>query len=117
MRRFAWIVTLPLIAIVAVFAVDNRQAIELELWPLPWALPAIPLYLLTLGLVLFGFILGVAVMWFTGARLRRQHRGLKRDLDEAKVELHMLRRQAPQSQPRRPGTALATTQTNLPPAA
>jgi uncharacterized integral membrane protein len=116
MRRFAWIVTLPIIAIVALFAVDNRQAIELNLWPLPWALPPVPLFLLTLLLILFGFVFGVLVMWFTGARQRRQLRQAKRDLDEARMELHTLRRQAP---PRTTGTgtALATTQTRLPPAA
>jgi uncharacterized integral membrane protein len=115
MRRFAWIVTLPIIAVVALFAVDNRQAIELDLWPLPWALPPVPLFLLTLLLVLFGFALGVLVMWFSGARQRRHLRHAKRDLDEAKTELHTLRRQAPQA--RSPGTAIATTQTRLPPAA
>jgi uncharacterized integral membrane protein len=114
-RRFAWIVTLPIIAIVALFAVDNRQAIELDLWPLPWALPPVPLFLLTLLLVLFGFAFGVLVMWFTGARQRRQLRQVKRDHDEARMELHTLRRQPPQ--PRTTGTALATTQTRLPPAA
>jgi uncharacterized integral membrane protein len=113
MRRFAWIVTLPLIAIVALFAVDNRQAIELDLWPLPWALPPVPLFLLTLLLVLFGFLLGVLVMWFTGAKHRRNSRQTRRELDEAKMELHTLRRQP--APPR--GTALATTQTRLPPAA
>jgi uncharacterized integral membrane protein len=115
MRRFAWIVTLPIIAIVALFAVDNRQAIELNLWPLPWALPPVPLFLLTLLLILFGFVLGVLVMWFTGNRQRRQLRQARRDLDEARMELHSLRRQAPQA--RGTGTALATTQTRLPPAA
>lgn len=113
MRRFAWIVTLPLIAIVALFAVDNRQAIELDLWPLPWALPPVPLFLLTLLLMLFGFVLGVLVMWFTGAKHRRHLRQTRRELDEARMELHTSRRQGPQ--PR--GTALATTQTRLPPAA
>jgi len=115
MRRFAWIVTLPVIAIVALFAIDNRQPVALELWPLPWALPPIPLFMLTLLLILFGFVFGVLVMWFTGAKQRRQLRQAKRDLDEAKMELHSLRRQPPQA--RSTGTVLATTQTRLPPAA
>ena len=114
MRRFAWIVTLPLIAIVTVFAVMNRQDVALDLWPLPWEF-ATPVFLLTLLLILFGFVFGVLVMWFTGAKQRRQLRQAKRDLDAAKMELHTLRRQP--SQPRSAGTALATTQTHLPPAA
>jgi uncharacterized membrane-anchored protein YhcB (DUF1043 family) len=75
----------------------------------------VPLFLLTLLLILFGFVLGVLVMWFTGNRQRRQLRQARRDLDEARMELHSLRRQAPQA--RGTGTALATTQTRLPPAA
>ena len=114
MRRFAWIVTLPIIAIVTVFAVMNRQEVTLNLWPLPWDF-ATPLFLLTLCLILFGFVFGVLVMWFTGTKQRRHLRHVKRDLDEAKMELHSLRRQPPQ--PRGSGTALATTQTRLPPAA
>lgn len=110
MRRFAWIVTLPLIAIVALFAIDNRQPVELELWPLPWALPPVPLFLLSLLLILFGFLFGVLVMWISGAKQRRRLRALKRDLDEAKMELHTLRRQPP----RATGTALTTTHTRLP---
>jgi uncharacterized integral membrane protein len=111
MRRFAWIVTLPIIAIVTAFAVMNRQAVAINLWPLPWDL-AVPVFLLTLLLILFGFCFGVLVMWFTGARQRRQLRALKHELDDAKMELHTLRR-AP-AQARSTGTALATTQTRLP---
>jgi len=51
MRRFAWIVTLPIIAIVTVFAVMNRQEVALDLWPLPWDF-AVPVFLLTLLLIL-----------------------------------------------------------------
>jgi uncharacterized integral membrane protein len=111
MRRFAWIVTLPIIAIITVFAVMNRQDVALDLWPLPWEF-AMPVFLLTLLLILFGFAFGVLVMWFSAARQRRQLRQAKRDLNEAKMQLHTLRRQEPQ--PRSTGTALATTQTRLP---
>ncbi len=113
MRRFAWIVTLPIIAIVALFAVDNRQTIELNLWPLPWPAPAVPLYLLTLLLILVGFAIGILVMWLSGAKQRRQLRIAKRELDEAKMELHALRRQPPLAA-RSTGTSLATTQSRLP---
>jgi uncharacterized membrane-anchored protein YhcB (DUF1043 family) len=81
---------------------------------LPWGFAA-PVFLLTLLLILFGFCFGALVMWLTGARQRRQLRRVKRELDDARIELHSLRRQAPQS--RSAGTALATTQTRLPPAA
>jgi uncharacterized integral membrane protein len=112
MHRFAWIVTLPIIAVVTVFAVMNRQDVALNLWPLPWEF-AMPVFLLTLLLILFGFCFGVLVMWFSGAKQRRQLRRTRRELDEAKLELHTLRRN-PAQPPRSTGTQLATTRTQLP---
>jgi len=116
MRRFAWIVTLPIIAIIAVFAVDNRQGVDLELWPLPWALPPVPLFLLVLCAILFGFLIGVAAMWFSGARQRRRLREAKRDLDTARSDLHVTRQQAA-AERRSAGSALVVAQNRLPPAA
>jgi uncharacterized integral membrane protein len=115
MRRLGWIVTIPLTVIVLLFAVDNRQPVELELWPLPWAVPAIPLFALALVLILLGFVIGALAMWFSGAKLRRQNRQLRRDLDAAKSELYGLRNRAPE--PRSQGNAVTVTQTHLPPAA
>ena len=114
MRRFGWIVSIPVIIIVAVFAVDNRQDVTLEFWPLPWALPwPVPVYLLTLGAVVFGFLFGCLVMWLTGARHRRRLREARRDLDAARSELHVVKQR-----PAAPtGTAVTLSQNRLPPAA
>jgi putative membrane protein len=113
MRRFGWIVSIPVIIIVALFAVNNRQSVDLELWPLPWAIPAIPVFALTLVAILFGFLFGCLVMWLTGARHRRRLREARRDLDSARSELHVVKQRpvAPT------GTAVTLTQTRLPPAA
>jgi hypothetical protein len=92
----------------------NRQDVAINLWPLPWEF-ATPVFLLTLLLILFGFVFGVLVMWFSGTKQRRQLRRTRRELDEAKTELHTLRRRQPQ--PRSTGTAIAPAQTRLPPAA
>src|SRR3569623_600395 len=70
MRRFAWIVTLPIIAIVTIFAVMNRQDMALNLWPLPWDF-SLPVFLFTLLLILFGFCFGVLVMRQRGTTHRR----------------------------------------------
>ena len=113
MRRFGWIVSIPVIIIVALFAVNNRQSVDLELWPLPWALPPVPLFVLTLGAILFGFLFGCLVMWLTGGKHRRRLRDARRDLDAARSELHVVRQRhaAPT------GTAVTISQTRLPPAA
>jgi uncharacterized integral membrane protein len=114
MRRFAWIITIPVSVIVVVFAVMNRQPVALNLWPLPWDVGA-PLFMLTLAAILFGFLLGVAVMWFSTAKQRRRLREAKRALDAAHSELHMLRRQSATAPVT--GTAIAMARNRLPPAA
>jgi uncharacterized integral membrane protein len=114
MRRFGWIIGIPVIALVVIFAVMNRQDAALNLWPLPWDVQ-VPLFLLTLGAVLFGFLFGVLVMWVSGARQRRRLRDAKRHLDAAHSELQMARRETASA--RSPGTAVAVSQTRLPPAA
>ena len=113
MRRFGWIVSIPVIIVVALFAVDNRQAVEIELWPLPWALPPVPVFVLILGAILFGFLFGCLVMWLTHGKQRRRLRDTRRDLDAARSELHVVRQR-----PAAPtGTAVTIAQNRLPPAA
>ena len=110
MRRLGWIVSIPVIIVVALFAVNNRQSVDLELWPLPWALPPIPLFVLTLGAILFGFLFGCLVMWLTGAKHRRRLRDARRDLDAVRSELHVVKqRPAPPT-----GTAVTISQNRLP---
>jgi len=113
MRRLGWIVSIPVIIVVALFAVNNRQGVDIDLWPLPWALPAIPVFILTLGAIFLGFLFGCLVMWLTGGRHRRRLREARRDLDAARSELHVVRQR-----PAAPtGTALTISQNRLPPAA
>ena len=110
MRRLGWIVSIPVIIVVALFAVNNRQSVDLELWPLPWALPPIPLFVLTLGAILFGFLFGCLVMWLTGAKHRRRLRDARRDLDAVRSELHVVKQR-----PTAPtGTAVTISQNRLP---
>jgi uncharacterized integral membrane protein len=112
MRRFGWIVSIPVIIVVALFAVNNRQNVALNLWPLPWDVGA-PLFLLTLGAILFGFLFGCLVMWLTGGKHRRRLREARRDLDATRSELHVVKQR-----PAAPtGTAITVAQNRLPPAA
>jgi len=113
MRRFGWVVSIPVIIVVAVFAVMNRQQVALNLWPLPWEMSA-PLFMLTLGAILFGFLFGCLVMWFSGSKHRRRLRESRRDLDAARSELHAARQQRSAAPT---GTAVTVAQNRLPPAA
>ncbi len=57
MRFLSWLVGLPLAAVIVVFAISNRQAATVGLWPLDRALTA-PLYLVVLAPLVVGLILG-----------------------------------------------------------
>lgn len=89
--------------VLAVFAVSNRSAVELGLWPLPGAL-SLPLYLLVLAALLVGFVVGQLTAWIAGRHWRREAReanrriaALEGELDDARAEARVTHEAAPQS--------------------
>ena len=60
-RTLAWLTGLPLMLLVVLFAVANRQTVALELWPLPGAV-ALPAYLAVLGALGLGLVVGAGAM-------------------------------------------------------
>ena len=85
MKRFSWLLTVPLTVLVVVFAVANRSFIPLDLWP--FALEVrLPVFLLVLGSLLFGFLIGAMVMWLSMGKQRQQRRAAKGEI--AKLERH-----------------------------
>jgi uncharacterized integral membrane protein len=70
MRILFWILVLLIAVVAAAFAVSNREALALGLWPLPW-LVELPVYFAILGALLLGFIAGALAAW-TGGRPRRR---------------------------------------------
>lgn len=75
MKHLSWIFTLPITVIVILFAVTNRSPATLSFWPLPWTIN-LPIYLIILGTLFVGFLLGVTVAWASGSRRRRHARQL-----------------------------------------
>ena len=73
MRVVFWIAVALVAAVLALFAISNREAVALGLWPLPFELD-LPLYLAILGALLIGFVAGVGVAWAAGRHRRREHR-------------------------------------------
>jgi lipopolysaccharide assembly protein A len=72
--KLLWWVVLAIVAVVLIlFAVSNRQHISVSLWPLP-DLVEMPLYLVLLGTLLLGFIVGELAGWIGGWRWRREAR-------------------------------------------
>jgi len=92
MKFLSWTV-LALVAVVLIlFAVSNRETVSIGLWPLP-ALVAMPLYLVVLGTLVVGFVVGEFVAWIGGWRWRREARRsrdriamLERELDTARAQ-------------------------------
>jgi uncharacterized integral membrane protein len=91
--RFLWWILLALVAFVLIlFAVDNRESVLVGMWPLP-VLVELPLYLVLLGTLLVGFIVGELFAWIRGWHWRREARRsreriamLERELDAARVQ-------------------------------
>lgn len=116
MNRLAWIVTVPIAIAIVLFAVVNRADVALSLWPLPWEIQA-PLFLFTLGAIVFGFFFGALVTWISGGRTRQRLRHAQRELAEAQALLKQA--QAQHGPAASPGGKAAAAQPNrmLPPAA
>lgn len=92
MNRLAWIVTLPVALLVILFALMNRQEVSLSLWPLPWDIDA-PLFLFTLGAIVFGFLFGALATWLSGGTTRQKLRVARHELADAHDQLAILKRQ------------------------
>jgi uncharacterized integral membrane protein len=84
-----WIIGLTITAALAALAVMNRAQIVLYWSPLHAAL-SLPLYLIILGSIGFGFIFGAVVVWLNMAELRRAKRSQKKEIKTLKQEVSKL---------------------------
>jgi uncharacterized integral membrane protein len=73
-------------AISAAFAVSNRFAVSLALWPLPFVV-ALPLYLLVFAALSTGFVAGSIAAWIGGRHRRRRLRDFRRRIGVLEKEL------------------------------
>ena len=97
--KFLWWIVLALVAVVLMlFAASNRQVVSLALWPLP-ASVELPLYILVLATLVFGFVVGEFSAWLRGWHWRREARRardriavLERELQAARPPLAALPR-------------------------
>jgi len=75
MKRLSWIITLPIMVVVVLFAVANTAPTTINLWPLPWILEP-PLYSIVFGGLFVGFLGGGLAAHLSGAKRRRQARAV-----------------------------------------
>ncbi len=91
MRRLSWIVSLPLLVVAVVFAVTNRHAVPVRLWPLQLELE-LPLYLLVLVALALGLLAGMLIGWLSAGGARRRARAARAKADALAQELERLKR-------------------------
>jgi uncharacterized integral membrane protein len=78
MRFVYWGLTLLAAVICAVFAAYNRTAAVLDLWP--FATLELPVYLVVLGTLATGFLLGSLTTWIGHFGVRRERRRLAKQM-------------------------------------
>ena len=81
MKRFSWILTLPLIAVAVIFSIANRESVTLDLWPFELSLQ-LPLFVILLACIAFGLVVGGMATWLSAAPARRNARQTRRRVAE-----------------------------------
>ncbi len=92
MKRFSWILTLPLIAVAVIFAIANRELTTLDLWPFELS-PQLPLFVILLVCVGFGLAVGGLATWLSAAPARQRARQTRRRVAELEREAARLRQE------------------------
>jgi uncharacterized integral membrane protein len=86
MRIVRWSITVVVAVLLVIFAVSNRQAVEVTFWPFPVAI-ASPLSLVVLGAVVLAFLVGQFVAWLGAQRWRHEARAKQRRIGALEREL------------------------------
>ncbi len=92
----AVVVLVPLAIIIIAFAVANRQNVTVSLDPFNPDVPAAsltePLFVVLLGVLILGVIIGGIASWLRQARWRRNARRLEREVSHLRAEIEVLQR-------------------------
>lgn len=97
MRLIYWLIAGPLIVLAVLFALSNRDYVDLSIWPLPFSL-AVPVYLVALAGLAVGFFAGGIVAWFGAGRSRARARAAERTVRARDVEIEELRRKVKEAE-------------------
>jgi len=95
MKILSWLLFIPFALVVVIFAVSNRGPIAVDFWPLPFS-QDIPLYLLSLGTLAFGFFFGALLTWLSVAKWRVIAMSRKKDTEYAEQEIARLQQKITQ---------------------
>lgn len=101
MKILFWIVVIPLLFVSAFFAIANRDAVEIDLWPLSGKV-SVPLFLALIGALYAGFILGALIAWWGGRPARQRAREATRRANALQRERDALQAQLDAARPKPP---------------
>ena len=92
LRLLQWVLFLLVAFIVVTFMVQNREMVDVSLWPLPFVKPA-PLWSIIIACLLFGFLVGAFSAWLSGGGVRKRARELARANAEKAQQISQLHQQ------------------------
>ena len=92
LRFLRWVLFLLVAFIVVTFMVQNREMVEVSLWPLPFVKPA-SLWSVIVGFLLLGFLIGATSAWLSGGGTRKRARDLARANAEKARQISQLHQQ------------------------
>ena len=92
LRFLRWVLFLIVAFVVVTFMVQNRELVEVSLWPLPFVKPA-PLWSVIVAFLLLGFLIGVTSAWLSGGGSRKRARDLARANTEKAQQISQLNQQ------------------------
>ncbi len=111
MKLISRLLFIPVAAAFVVFAVANRHAVTLNLWPLPLEVD-LPVYIAVLGALAAGMAIGGSAQWISDGRWRRRARAGRRKasalerrltlVEAAREAGHEAGAAAPEAPPKRP---------------
>lgn len=91
LRFLHWVLFLLVALVAVVFVVQNRQQVEVSLWPFPFVQQA-PLFAIIVACLLVGFGFGAFSAWLSAGSTRRRARDLARANEEKARQISQLQR-------------------------
>jgi len=92
-----WLILLPMILLLSLFALSNMEAVELRLWPFDLAWVA-PLGIAVLVLCALAFLLGAFLAWSASFATRRRAREVETAAKLLDAELTGMKQQEAEAQ-------------------
>ena len=91
-KRLSWILTFPLVVVIVVFAIANREMVTFDLWPFELSVSA-PLFVAILGSLFTGLLIGGLTAWLSAGKARWRARVAGRRTAELEREIARLNRE------------------------